>query len=224
MGKPKLYALGFSPTCQRVFATLAHKGVDYDMVEIDITKSERPAEFDAVSPFGKVPVLRHDGHILIESSVICEYIDEIWPEPAMLPKDAAGRAKARQWIQFINRAITDRDGEMVHVEREKEGKVALCRKILADLAHLDRVLAGRGGLFLGAELSLVDVNIAPFPPGIRIWADLLGDESLAGYADLNAYFDRLAAVPVLRETVYNVPEEALRGFFTMILVDGATVP
>lgn len=224
MGTPKLYSLGFSPTCQRVFATLAHKGVAYDTVDVDITQKERPAEFTAISPFGKVPVLQHDGHTLIESTVICEYIDEVWPEPAMLPKSAAGRAEARQWIQFVNRAIVDRDGEMVHVEREKAGKQALCAKILADLHHLDRALDGRPGLFFGDALSLVDVNIAPFAPGIRIWADLIGDRSLAGLANLNGYFDRLAAVPVLCETVYNVPEEALRGFFSMILVDGATVP
>lgn len=224
MSKPKLYALGFSPTCQRVFATLAHKGVDYETVEVDITKKERPAEFNAVSPFGKVPVFQHDGHTLIESSVICEYIDEVWPTPAMLPADAAGRAEARRWIQFINRAITDRDGEMVHIERDKAGKHALCGRILAELPHLDRALEGRDRLFFGDALSLVDVNIAPFTVGIRIWSDLIGDTSLARLANLNAYFDRLAAVPVLRETVYNVPEEALRGFFNMILVDGATIP
>jgi len=224
MSKPKLYGLGFSPTCQRVFATLAHKGVDYEMVEIDITKKERPAEFSAVSPFGKVPVLTHDGRNLIESSVICEYIDEVWPKPAMLPQDAAGRAEARRWIQFFNRAVTDRDGEFVHIEREKAGKLAICAKIFPDLAHLDRALEGRGKLFFGDALSLVDVNIAPFTPGIRIWSDLTGDKNLTKYKNLNAYFDRLRAVPVLQQTVYNVPEEALRGFFKMILVDGATVP
>lgn len=224
MSQPKLYALGFSPTCQRVVATLVHKGVDYETFEVDVTKKERPAEFNAVSPFGKVPVLQHDGHTLLESSVICEYIDEVWPEPAMLPKTAAGRAEARQWIQFFNRAVTDREGEFVHVERDKQAKLALCHKILPDLAHLERALEGRDNLFFGNELSLVDVNIAPFTRGLRIWAELAGDKTLAGRRNLNAYFDRLEKVPVLQETVYNVPEEALRGFFNMILVDGATVP
>ncbi len=59
IARPTLFAIGFSPSCQRVFATLAHKGVDYDLVEIDVTKKERPAEFNALTPFGKVPVLVH---------------------------------------------------------------------------------------------------------------------------------------------------------------------
>ena len=224
MTKPVLYALGFSPTCQRVFATLAHKGVEYDTIDIDITQKERPAEFNAVSPFGKVPVMVHEGRNLIESSVICEYIDEVWPEPAMLPADAGARAEARQWIGFVNRAVTDRDAEFVHIEREKDAKLKICNKIYPELAHLDRALAGRDGLFFGDDLSLVDVNIAPFTRGIQIWSDLIGDKNLASYSNLNAYIDRLEAVPVLQETVYSVPEEALRGFFQMILVDGQTVP
>jgi len=224
MSKPKLYSLGYSPTCQRVFAVLAHKGIEYDNVEVDITKKERPAEFNAVSPFGKVPAMVHDGRTIVESSVICEYLDEVCPSPAMLPADAAGRAEARQWIQFVNRAVVDRDGEFVHVERDKAAKHALCHKIFPDLAHLDRALAGRSNLFFGDELSLVDVNVAPFSRNIRIWSDLVGDKLLAGYRNLNVYFDRLEQVPVLQRTVYNIPEDAFRGFFTMILVDGATVP
>jgi len=224
MSKPTLYSLSFSPACQRVFAALAHKEVEYDNVEVDITKKERPASFNAISPFGKVPVLAHDGHNIVESSVICEYVDEVWPRPALLPKDAAGRAEARQWIQFVNRAVTDRDGEFVHIERGKAGKIAICNRIFPDLAHLDRALAGRGKLFFGDQLSLVDINVAPFSRNIRIWSDLVGDKLVAGYKNLNAYFDRLEAVPVLQRTVYNIPEDAFRGFFKTILVDGATVP
>jgi len=224
MSKPTLYSLAYSPACQRVFAALAHKGVEYDNVEVDITKKERPAAFNTLSPFGKVPAMTHDGHAIVESSVICEYIDEVWPNPPLMPKEAARRAEARQWIQFVNRAVTDRDGEFVHVERDKAGKVAICNKIFPDLAHLDRALAGRDKLFFGAELSLVDINVAPFSRNLRIWSDLVGDKLLAGYRNLNAYFDRLETVPVLQRTVYNIPEDAFRGFFKMILVDGATVP
>ena len=115
MAKPTLYSLSFSPACMRVFPVLAHKGIDYDNVEVDITKKERPAAFNAVSPFGKVPVLAHDGKIIFESVVINEYLNEVWPKPAMLPADPAARAYARQWIVSFNRAVTDRAR---HVQRE----------------------------------------------------------------------------------------------------------
>ena len=80
MSKPKLYGLGISPSVQRVFAAFAIKGVEYDLVEIDITKSERPSEFNSISPFGKVPVLSHDGNNIFESVVINEYINEVWTD------------------------------------------------------------------------------------------------------------------------------------------------
>ncbi len=224
MSKPKLYALAYSPTSQRVFGTLAHKGVDYDMVEVDITKKERPAEFNAISPFGKVPVLAHDGRNLIESTVICEYVDEVWPEPAMMPSDPKERAYARRWIVFINRVIADRDGEFVHIERERDKKVAICQRIFPDLAIMDQELAGNDGFFLGADLSLVDVAIAPFARILGMWSELSGDSQFAGYGNLHAYLDRLQAHPVLAEAVYNIPDEAFMGFFTMVLKDGVTVP
>ena len=224
MSKPTLYGFGYSPTSHRVFATLAHKGIDYDMVEVDITQKERPAEFNAVSPFGKVPVLVHNGRNLIESSVICEYIDEVWAEPAMMPADAAGRAYARRWIVFFNRVVADRDGEFVHIERDRDRKAALCSKIFPELRKLDEELAGKSGLFLGNGLSLVDVNLAPFARILGIWSELIGDTHYRTYANLHGYFDRLQANPVLEKAVYTVPDEAFVGFFKMVLVDGATIP
>lgn len=224
MEKPILYGLGFSPSAQRVFATLAHKGIDYEMIEVDITKKERPAEFTAVSPFGKVPVLAHDGRNIFESVIINEYLNEVWPDPPMLPEDPGGRAYVREWITVFNRAVTDRDAAAVHVERDRDAKIATCRGIFPDLAPLDRELSDKSGLFVGDELSLMDVAVAPFTKGLRIMADLIEDRQLESYPSLLAYFDRLEAHPELQEPVYSVPEDALRQFFTMILVDGATIP
>ena len=224
MSRPIVYSNGFSPTSKRVLATLAHKGIDHDVVEVDITQKERPEEFNAVSPFGKVPVMVHDGRNLIESVVICEYIDEVWPEPAMMPTDPDKRAYARRWIVFINRVITDRDGEFVHIARDRDGKVAVCQKIFPELAALDRELEGNDKLFLGPDLSLVDVAIAPFTRILGMWSELIGDSHYPSYRNLHAYFDRLGAIPVLKEAVYNVPDDAYQGFFKAVLVEGLTVP
>ncbi|MFQ5955536.1 MAG: glutathione S-transferase family protein [Kiloniellales bacterium] len=224
MDKPVVYSNGFSPSAKRVLAALALKGVDHDVVEVDITQKQRPDAFNAVSPFGKVPVLVHQGKNLIESAVICEYINEVWRTPAMLPEDPAGRAYARQWIAFFNRAVADRDGEFVHVARDVDRKVAVCRRIFPDLAILDREVATKAAYFLGDDLSLVDVVIAPFTRILGMWAELVGDEHFAGYGNLGAYFDRLGAHPVLEEVVYNVPDDAYHGFFSAVLKDGMTVP
>jgi glutathione S-transferase len=224
MDAPKLYMLSISPSCQRVFATFANKGVDYETVEIDIGQAKRPDAFEKISPFGKVPVLEHKGRVILESANIIQYIDEVWPEPAMMPADPASRAYARQWIQYADREIFDRDAQFVHVERDHQRKLQICATLFAQLRHLERELEGKTALFLGEDLSLVDCMLAPSLANAPVWADLIGDKTYATYTNIRAYTERLRANPVLAETVFSVPGEVYQGFFSAVLVDGMTFP
>jgi glutathione S-transferase len=71
---------------------LAEKGVEYETVEIDL--GNRPDWLYELNPVGKVPVL-DDGFVLPESAVIMEYLDERFPEVALLPEGREERAEAR---------------------------------------------------------------------------------------------------------------------------------
>jgi glutathione S-transferase len=83
------------PYCARVRLALAEKAVAYETVEIDLR--DRPAWLYDMNPAGKVPVL-DDGFVLPESSVIMEYLDERYPEPALLPAGREERAQARCFV------------------------------------------------------------------------------------------------------------------------------
>jgi len=207
-----------------VFAAFANKGVEYEMVDIDISQSERPEEFNKVSPFGKVPVLVHDGNVILESANIIQYIDDVWPEPAMMPSDPAGRAYARQWIQYTDRELFDRDAQFVHVETEKDRKVKICRDLFDRLSILDHELAGKTALFLGEELSLVDCMLAPTLANVPVWSGLIGDEKYATYKNIQTYTERLKQNAVLAQCVFSVPVEIYEGFFKAVLIDGLTFP
>lgn len=224
MNKPKLYMLSISPSCQRVFATFANKGVAYDTVEIDISQAQRPEEFEKISPFGKVPVLEHQGQVLLESANIIQYIDEVWPDPPMMPADAADRAYARQWIQYADREIFDRDAQFVHIERDHQRKLEICAALFERLSHLEAELEGKTSLFLGDDLSLVDCMLAPSLANVPVWSQLTDDKKYATYTNIRAYTDRLRENPVLAETVFSVPVEVYQGFFSAVLVDGMTFP
>lgn len=224
METPKLYMFSISPSCQRVFATFANKGVAYDTVEVDISQAKRPEAFEKISPFGKVPVLEHNGRLVLESANIVQYIDDVWPEPPMMPADPAGRAYARQWIQYADREIFDRDAQFVHIERDHQRKLQICAALFDQLRHLERELDGKRSLFLGDDLSLVDCMLAPSLANAPVWAELTGDTKLAAYSNIRSYTDRLRANPVLAETVFNVPVEVYQGFFSAVLVDGMTFP
>ena len=88
-----LYDAARCPYCARVRIVLAEKNVEHEVVAVDL--SDRPAWLYEKNPLGKVPVIEEDTFVLPESAVIMEYLEERYPEPALLPADAAERALAR---------------------------------------------------------------------------------------------------------------------------------
>lgn len=81
----------------RVRVALALKGVQHEVVTVDMLGGEHHgAPFKAINPQGVIPALRtSDGQVLVQSLAILEYLEEIAPSPALLPADAAGRARVR---------------------------------------------------------------------------------------------------------------------------------
>src|SRR2546423_963363 len=100
-----LYDADRCPFCARVRIVLAEKSVEYETVQIDL--AARPAWIYEKNPLGKVPVLEEDAFLLPESPVIMEYLDERYPEPALLPPDPADRARARLWLERFDGLLGD---------------------------------------------------------------------------------------------------------------------
>ena len=100
----KLYDAARCPYCARVRLALAEKAAADETVEIDLR--DRPAWIYELNPSGKVPVLE-DGFVLPESVVIMEYLDERYPEPALLPTAREGRARARLAVLRFDELLGD---------------------------------------------------------------------------------------------------------------------
>lgn len=96
----RLYHVPLSPFCRKVRLVLAEKRVEVELVE-ERYWEEQP-EFLRRNPGGKVPVLRLDGMMMAESSAICEYLEETRPDPALMPKDAAGRFEVRRLVGWFD--------------------------------------------------------------------------------------------------------------------------
>jgi glutathione S-transferase len=86
----KLFSYGTAPNPRKVKIFLAEKGLQYDLVEVDMKKGEhKTPEFLAKNPSGKVPVLElDDGRFLAESIAICRYLESIHPEPNLFGTDS----------------------------------------------------------------------------------------------------------------------------------------
>jgi len=86
---------------------LAEKGLDYVSRPVSLEEGEhiRPA-YLAVNPNGVVPTLVHDGQTILDSSVIMEYLDDVFPSPRLSPPTASGRAHMRAWLRYIEEVPT----------------------------------------------------------------------------------------------------------------------
>ena len=178
-----LYDAPRCPYAGRVRITLAEKRVDVEVVEIDL--EDRPDWFYKKNAAGRVPVLEEDGRPLPESAVIMEFLEERYPEPALLPPDPGDRAFVRLLI-FRDQELRDpyyafRRGE----DGAREG-------LDAALARFDSALGERPFLG-GAEYGLADIAYVPWLLRAR---DMLGVE-LDGFPGLADWLARLEERPAV---------------------------
>ena len=122
------------------------------MIEIDL--SDRPAWLYEKNPVGKVPVIEEDTLVLAESAVIMEYLDERYPEPALLPSDAAARSLARMEVFRFDKQLGDdyyafRRGDENRLEERLEA-LEVGRSDFVDIAYVPWVIRARD--MLGLEL------------------------------------------------------------------------
>ena len=170
--KPAMKIIGsyVSPYVRKVLACLELKGLDY---EIDpITPFFGDEEFGRLSPLRRIPVLIDGDFVLTDSTVICEYLEEICPEPRLLPRDPKERARARWleefadtrlgdvfiWGLFYPKVVSPRVWGDPMDERRIEK--SLTDEIPAALDYLEKQLPKTGYCF--GEFGLPDIAIATF--------------------------------------------------------------
>ncbi|MFS2318301.1 maleylacetoacetate isomerase [Maricaulis sp. D1M11] len=97
-----LYGYWRSSAAYRLRIALNLKGLDYEQVAVNLKAGEQTTEaWLAQQPQGLVPVLKHGSQALVQSPAIVEWIEETWPEPALLPSAPADRAIVRGWAAVI---------------------------------------------------------------------------------------------------------------------------
>jgi glutathione S-transferase len=157
-----------SPFVRKVLACMELKGIGY---EIDpIVPFVGDEAFERISPLRRVPLLIRDGRVLLDSSVICQYLEDIQPSPPFYPADPADRAHARWLEEYADTALADAliwrlfyqkaIRPYVFGEERDEAVIAtaLDTHIPRALDYLETQLPAEGWLF--GTLSVADVAIA----------------------------------------------------------------
>jgi len=173
-GQLTLYTYWRSSAAYRVRIGLALKGLEYASEPVHLVQDggqQHAAAFAALNPQELVPVLRHGDQVLRQSLAILEYIDEAWPEPALLPADAGGRARVRALAQAIACDVHPLNNLRVLQYLERELDVAAPAReawvrhwIGSGLDAVEKLLAGdpgTGAFCHGDAPGLADCVLVP---------------------------------------------------------------
>lgn len=163
MANLHLYSYKACPFARRTRMTLAEKQLDFELTEIDL--GNRPANFKEISPYGKVPVLLHGEHRLYESAIVNQYLDERFPEPALMPDDPLLRAQARIWMDYCDSRLGNASWQLMQAKDDPE-KRAAALQVLGEacqfIEHEGLRKLSDGPYWLGEQVTLVDIQFIPF--------------------------------------------------------------
>jgi glutathione S-transferase len=209
-----VYSIPGSPFGRAVLAVLEEKGADYRLTPV------RPGEHRAEPhisrhPFGRVPVLEHDGFMLYETQAILRYLDRVLPAPALTPTDpkAAGRMdqamNISDWYLFqgvgsaigFQRVVGPRLTGMTPDEAVIAEAMPKARKVFDELGRL----LGDQPYFAGDRISLADLMLASqldFFVQTPEWAPLT-----AKNANLVGWLSRMNARPSFAATTWDLVAE-----------------
>jgi glutathione S-transferase len=211
------------PYVQRIAVSLAEKGVAYARVTIDL--AAKPDWFNAISPLGKVPLLKVDEHVLFESAVILEYLEETLQLP-LHPQDPLQRADHRAWMDYGSAILNDIAGLYnAPDEASFDTKWALLGRRFQWLEQ--RVIADPW--FDGPRFSLVDAVFGPAFRYIDVFDTIDPLSMIASNTKVARWRKNLAARPSVRDAVTaDYPAllrtflVARRSYISQLLADNAT--
>jgi len=208
----KLYnSLGPNPHTVRMFAL--EKGIDLPLQEIDVMGGEhRRPPYSVFNPMMQTPAFEaDDGQVIVELTAICEYLEELYPEPHLIGATPGERAETRMWVRRIDlnilegrsRAGRATGGREFYIDKIKLLSVSAAQELAAlvedRILWLDEQMSGKS-YFCGDRYTLADIMFYCF---MAFRAPAGGSSLPAGCKHLPAWFDRVKARPAAQATSGN---------------------
>lgn len=130
----------------------------------------KPESLLKLNPRGLVPTLQYDNKPLYESTVICKFLEEAYPsaKPQLLPSDPYTRAQTRIWMDFVTSRIIPAFHRFLQHQPTSSTSIDTARdEFLEKLKQFTEAMDPAGPYFLGEEVSLIDLVLAPW--AVRLW-------------------------------------------------------
>ncbi|KAB7623841.1 glutathione S-transferase N-terminal domain-containing protein [Alkalilimnicola sp. S0819] len=186
VSKRSIMTLYSGPTCpfsHRVRFVLAEKGIAVEIQSVE--GDQQPEDLVDLNPYGSVPTLVDRDLALYDTKIICEYLDERFPHPPLMPVDPVSRAKARLVLYRIE---ADWYGPLARIIAGTKADQA--RKELRESLTAAADLFAAQTWFLNEELSVMDCAVGPLLWRLPFYGVELPEQAKA----VNAYAERLFAL------------------------------
>src|SRR5512139_1977891 len=195
-----LYSGTTCPFSQRCRIVLYEKGMDFQIVDVDLYN--KPEDLAVMNPYNQVPVLVERDLILYESNIINEYIDDRFPHPQLMPADPVMRARARLLLfRFEQELFCYIDA----FDSSDQKEIDKARTVIADNLTIISPIFEKQKFMLGDEFSMLDVAIAPLLWRLEHYGIQLDKDA----APLMKYAERLFSRPAYIEAM-TPAEKAMR--------------
>lgn len=169
--KPVLFGADYSVYVRIARLALIEKGVDHDIVPVDVFSADGlPEGYAARHPFGRIPSLDHGGFRVFETSAITRYVDEAFDGPTLQPDDAEGRAVMNQIIGVIDSYAYKAMVWDIYVERVSragsgetpdEDRIATALPVAMTCLETFETFKSSGQWLTSETVSLADLHLAP---------------------------------------------------------------
>lgn len=195
----KVYGVTLSPAVRKVMVMLDHKGLDYELVQT--LPFATPDGYEKLHPQRLVPAFEDEHTTIADSSVICAYLEDKYPETPLLPSDAVGKARVRWFERYADTRLFQLLLPGLFFERlvgpsmmKKPTDEELVEKSLSELPKEQDYLESQlqGDYLYGDSFSLADIAVATVFAN-AMFADYEVDAEC--WPKLSAYLQRMWAEP-----------------------------
>lgn len=202
LGKLTLYSYRRCPFAIRARMTLEEKRIQYTKIEENL--AELSPELLSMHPEGRVPLLVHETpngkHVIYQSTIITEYLDELFPENKLMPNDPVSRMKIRLWTYWCDQIFKpDLDTFKYELKNLSENDSAALQNRLHGYFTEWNLTLKESSYMVGDEMTLADIHLFPFARQFSaIKPGLSGSEK---YSHLSAWLAKMVSRPTFERVM-----------------------
>lgn len=194
----KFYYAPLSVNARRVWIALLEKQIPFEPIQLNLDGDQCAAEFTAINPLQRVPVVVDNGLRIVESLAILDYLEAKYPVPALLPKESDGLAMTRMVSMIslteLQPATLPLTKALVGLTVEPETLVKAKQRIITVLQFFGELMGDRP-YFTGSTFTLADIVAGTLVPSVAMFGIALDP-----YPNLNAWLEQLSQRASFQQT------------------------